>query len=385
MDIEVHGVSSIHSTPVLESNQFENFDKDDLIAFLVELLSSNIRFSDILIHQDAPILLRQAKRLIAVGDWIVTKEMISKFFMTIEKNWLQRIEKRAFDRARLLSNCRIRANCFTFESGTRLGAVIRKFPKEPFDLESIGLRANAQNFAKLESGLILVVGDTCQGKSTTIASIVDKINKTRAGHILTIEDPIETLIPSRKCMVTQREVGPDADVDSFYSGTLDALRERPDVVMIGEIRDAETAREALALSEAGPLVIASLHARSVDMGITKFLRLLGDEKHHSQAFANALQGIVCQALVPSIDGETYKLATETLTMNENFSRLIENRQLNSIRTTIDSLKANPTSGCHTMNSDLFELCKKGEILAVDAIKASTDKEQLSIMLKQLQA
>ncbi|RUT67536.1 twitching motility protein, partial [Flavobacterium cupreum] len=94
----------------------------------------------------------------------------------------------------------------------------------------------------------------------------DQINKQRSGHIITIEDPVETLIPQRKCIITQREVGFDGDVDSYYLGALDALRERPDVIVIGEIRDAQTALEALALAESGPLVFASLHARSPELG-----------------------------------------------------------------------------------------------------------------------
>ena len=143
----------------------------------------------------------------------------------------------------MLFRSRIRANCFTFQGKKRLGCVIRRFPKEPLALGKLGLRAHEQSFARLTSGLVLIIGDTCQGKSTTIAAMLDEINKHRSGHIITIEDPVETLIPQRQCVITQREVGADGDVESFYLGALDALRERPDVIVIGEIRDAQTAQE----------------------------------------------------------------------------------------------------------------------------------------------
>src|SRR5438067_824803 len=128
---------------------------------------------------------------------------------------------------------------------------------------------------------------------------LDAINRQRSGHIITIEDPVETLIPQRKCIITQREVGEDADVGSYYLGALDALRERPDVIVIGEIRDAQTAQEALALAESGPLVLATLHARSTELGLQKMLRLLGNSEAQGQALAHALRGVLCQALLPS--------------------------------------------------------------------------------------
>src|ERR1700716_359238 len=247
-----------------------------LVEQIVHLLNSNAVFSDIIIHQNSPIMLRQPKRLVAVSDTPITLEELEEFFEVVEPDWEERIQDRAFDRSKDLFSARIRANCFSFQGKKRLGCVIRRFPTEPMPLDQIGLRQCSQDFAKLHNGLVLIIGDTCQGKSTTIASLLDQINKTRSGHIITIEDPVETLIPQRKCIITQREVGADGDVDSFYLGALDALRERPDVILIGEIRDAQTAQEALALSESGPLVFATLHAKSTELGLQKMLRSLGN-------------------------------------------------------------------------------------------------------------
>ncbi len=352
-----------------------------LVEQIVHLLSSNTIFTDIIIHQNSPIMLRQPKRLVAVSDTPITLEELEEFFEVIEPDWEERIRDRAFDRSKDLYSARIRANCFTFQGKKRLGCVIRRFPTEPMPLDRIGLRPNSQAFATLDNGLVLIIGDTCQGKSTTIASLLDQINKNRSGHIITIEDPVETLIPQRKSIITQREVGTDGDVGSYYLGALDALRERPDVILIGEIRDAETAQEALALSESGPLVFATLHARSTELGLQKFLRLLGNSETQAQALSNALRGVICQALLPSLKGDSYHLATECLTVNPDVALLIENRDTGGIRPLLEKLGEIPNSGCHTMHDDLQRLIKEKKVSMDDARRATTDRMKFADMIK----
>ena len=353
-----------------------------LIEQIVHLLNSDTIFSDIIIHQNSPIMLRQPKRLVAVSDTPITREELEEFFEVVEPNWDERIRDRAFDRSKDLHSARIRANCFSFQGNKRLGCVIRRFPTEPMSLEQVGLRPCAQDFAKLDNGLVLIIGDTCQGKSTTIASLLDQINKTRSGHIITIEDPVETLIPQRKCIITQREVGTDGDVDSYYLGALDALRERPDVILIGEIRDAETAQEALALSESGPLVFATLHARSTELGLQKLLRLLGSTDAQAEALSTSLRGVICQALLPSLQGNTYHLATECLTVNPDVARLIETRNLGGIRPLLEELGKNAKSGCHTMNDTLESLMREKKVGYDDARKATTDRLKFEATFKR---
>ncbi|MDQ8021519.1 MAG: ATPase, T2SS/T4P/T4SS family [Moraxellaceae bacterium] len=343
-----------------------------LIEQILFLLNSDIVFSDLIIHQNSPIMLRQPKRLAAVCDSPISGQDLEEFFEVIEPNWQERIADRAFDRAKDLYSARIRVNCFTFQGKKRLGCVIRRFPAEPIPLEDLGVRPCIQDFAKITSGLVLFVGDTCQGKSTTIASLLDEINKTRSGHIITIEDPVETVIPQRRCIITQREVGADGDVESYYHGALDALRERPDVIVIGEIRDAQTAQEALALAEAGPLVFATLHARSTELGLQKLLRLLGNSEAQAQTLASTLRGVICQALLPSKAGDSYYLATECLTMNPEAARLIETRNLGGIRPLIEKLSAVPNSGSHTMNDDLAVLIKAKRVDLEHARRGTTD-------------
>lgn len=353
-----------------------------LVEQIVYLLNSSTVFSDIVIHQNSPIMLRQPKRLVAVSDTPITREELEEFFEVIEPDWEDRIHDRAFDRSKDLYSARIRANCFSFQGKKRLGCVIRRFPTEPIPLAQTGLRQCAQDFAKLHNGLVLVIGDTCQGKSTTIASLLDEINKNRSGHIITIEDPVETLIPQRRCIVTQREVGADGDVESYYLGALDALRERPDTILIGEIRDAQTAQEALALSESGPLVFATLHARSTELGLQKLLRLLGNAEPQAQALSNSLRGVICQALLPSVQGDTYYLASECLTVNPEVAQLIESGNIGGIRPLLQKLGKVANSGCHTMNEELQRLVQAKKVSFDDARKATTDRLQFMEMFKQ---
>ncbi|MES2898744.1 MAG: ATPase, T2SS/T4P/T4SS family [Pseudomonadota bacterium] len=369
--MENHQSSQIRTLTYIENEDHPVFGT--LVEQILHLLNTRLIFSDIIIHQNSPLMLRQPKGLVAVSDSPITREELEEFFEVIEPNWPERIEERAFDRSIDLHTARIRANCFSFQGKKRLGCVVRRFPKEPLELGTLGLRAAEQDFANLTSGLVLIIGDTCQGKSTTIASMLDQINKTRSGHIITIEDPVETLIPQRHCIITQREVGRDGDVDSFYLGALDALRERPDVIVIGEIRDSETAREALALAESGPLVLASLHARSTELGLQKMLRLLGNSEAQSQALAHALRGVLCQALLPSIAGERYYLATECLTSNPEVVRMIESGHVAEVRTLMDGGTGKFNAGCHSMNAALVNLLKEKKIGIDDARNATTDR------------
>lgn len=358
-------------------------EEQNIIEVIMELINGNQIFSDILLHEERPIAIRQTKRMTEATSWAVTREQMEDLFAKLNPNWEIDIKTRGFDRGHDLTNCRIRVNCFKYLGGKKLGAVIRINPPEPLTFEEIGLPANAIELSKLESGLILVVGDTCQGKSTTLASIVDSINKTRSGHIITAEDPIETIIPDRKCIVTQREVGRDSDIESYFVGALDALRERPDVIMFGEIRDGETATEALSLAESGPLVLGSLHARTPEQAIMKYLRLLGDEKHHCKAFASTLRGIICQSLVPAKDGDRYILATEVLKNDNTFNAEIESGNYKSIRSKLETVQSSKQGvGSHTMNSVLLKLFKDEKITAEDALKASTDRDALKPLFNQ---
>jgi twitching motility protein PilT len=298
-------------------------------------------------------------------------------YATLDKDWERLIATRAFDKAIDLSSARIRANCFTYGARRQYGCVIRRFPAAPIPLVQLGLGTEALEFVGARRGLVLVVGDTGQGKSTTIASMLDHINASRAAHILTFEDPIEQRIAPKKSLVTQREVGPEGDVGSFYLGALDALRERPDVVMIGEIREAEVAREAIALAESGPLVFATLHARSVDFAIAKMHRLLGGTDMAAQALAQSLRGVLCQALVPAIEGDRSYLVTECLSVTRAAADLVDARDYDGIRAFLDK---GGDGKSHAMNTHLAPLISQKKVSLEDAQLATTDRAGLDKLL-----
>jgi twitching motility protein PilT len=352
-------------------------DGDSLIERIIAVLNSNIPFSDIFLHEDSPIMVKQPKRLLAVSQEPVTATDMQDLYATLDKDWERLIATRAFDKAIDLSSARIRANCFTYGARRQYGCVIRRFPAAPIPLVQLGLGTEALEFVGARRGLVLVVGDTGQGKSTTIASMLDHINASRAAHILTFEDPIEQRIAPKKSLVTQREVGPEGDVGSFYLGALDALRERPDVVMIGEIREAEVAREAIALAESGPLVFATLHARSVDFAIAKMHRLLGGTDMAAQALAQSLRGVLCQALVPAIEGDRSYLVTECLSVTRAAANLIDARDYDGIRAFLDK---GGDGKSHAMNTHLAPLISQKKVSLEDAQLATTDRAGLDKLL-----
>lgn len=347
-------------------------------AQLFALLESDLQFSDIFIHQDSPMMVKMPRRNMTIASAPIEAQDLIEFFMEIDPTgaWKEDIKDGAYDRAIMLEQHRIRVHCITFEGRNRYGAIIRRFPSEPKPLHELGLQPSAFEFPKLTRGLILVIGDTGQGKSHTLASIIHEINKTRPGHIVTIEDPVEIIVPQINCLITHREVGPNSDVKSFYVGARDALRERPDVVVIGEIRDEDCAREAFTLSESGPLVITTLHAKSIELGLSKLHRFLGGTAANAQAMGKALKAVLCQALVPSVNGDRDYLATECLTNNPAFSKLIEEANFNEVRTLIKKLSKEPDGqnvhGCHTLNFDLERLHREKKITAEDARRTSND-------------
>lgn len=366
--------SKISTLPVTDIPDYPDFAT--LRDRILYICRSKLLFSDLVINQDSPILLRQPSGPVAVSDEIVSREDLQVLFSEIEPQWESLIKIRAFDRAKDLDDMRIRLNCYTSRSQKRLGCVIRRFGREPMSLDEIGLKPNCQAFATFMKGLVLIIGDTSQGKSTTIAALLDQINKTRGGHILTIEDPIEGTIPNRRCIVTQREVGPEADVVSYEFGAKDALRQRPDIVLIGEIREAPEARASVALAEAGPLVFATMHAKSTEVAVEKLVGLLGDTPAAARTVANILKGTICQALLPSTKGDGWHLATECMTVTPDLAKCIETRNFAGLRPLIER---GARTGSHSMNAELFALYKTGQITREEAHRSTTDPEKFDMI------
>ncbi|GAA3125405.1 type IV pilus twitching motility protein PilT [Planomonospora alba] len=195
---------------------------------------------------------------------------------------------------------RFRAN-FYRQRGS-YGAAFRAIPHDIRPLEELGLPDGVARFAHLPRGLVLVTGPTGSGKTSTLAGLVDLANRTRSGHIITIEDPIEFLHPHKRCIVNQREVG--ADTLSFADALKHALRQDPDIILVGELRDLETTSTALAAAETGHLVLATLHTQSAAQTIDRVIDIYPPHQQQQvrTQLSMALQGVVTQALVPRMDG-----------------------------------------------------------------------------------
>ena len=196
-----------------------------------------------------------------------------------------------------------------------VGAIIRILPGEPRSLEELRLPATVKELAHRTKGLVLLTGSTSQGKTTTMASMINEINKYEKRHIITIEDPIEYMQINHQSIIRQRSVG--KDTQSFSSGLRAALRQDPDVVAIGEMRDADTIKIALTAAETGILVISTLHVISIDKIMERLLGygLVSDENNLRYSLADSLQGVIHQELVPTLDGGK-RVACEILTSTD---------------------------------------------------------------------
>jgi twitching motility protein PilT len=192
------------------------------------------------------------------------------------------------------------------------GAAFRAIPHDIKPLEELGVPESVSRFAHMHRGLVLVTGPTGSGKTTTLAALLDLANRTRSAHIITIEDPIEFLHHHKQCLVNQREVG--ADTESFATALKHALRQDPDIILVGELRDLETTSTALTAAETGHLVLATLHTQSASQTVDRIIDIFPPHQQHQvrAQLASALQGVVTQALAPRVDGQGRTIITEIM-------------------------------------------------------------------------
>jgi len=253
-------------------------------------------------------------------------------------------------------HARFRVN--VFQQRESVGAVMRVIPWEIKSLESLSLPAIIGNFADLKRGLVLVTGPTGSGKSTTLAAVIDKVNRSRRGHIMTIEDPIEFLHEHRGCLVNQREVG--QDTHDFRTALKHVLRQDPDVILVGELRDLDTISVALTAAETGHLVFATLHTQSAQDTITRIVDVFPSEQQQQvkTQLAATLQAVVCQTLVKTADGAGRAAAVEIMVCNSGIRAMIRDGKLQQIQ---GALQAGAKDGMQTLNSHLADLVKAGRI------------------------
>ncbi len=251
---------------------------------------------------------------------------------------------------------RFRVNAY-FQRGS-LGAAFRLIPNETVPIEKLGLPPVVRSFAKKPRGIVLVTAPTGSGKSTTLASLINEINETRDEHIMTIEDPIEFLHRHKKCIINQRELGGDAQ--SFSMALKAALRQDPDVILVGEMRDMETIGTALTAAETGHLVFATLHTQDAPQTIDRIIDVFPSNQQGQvrMQLAVGLQGIVTQTLVPTADGHGRTVACEILVPTAGVRNLIREAKIHQIYSLIQT---GANHGMQTMDASLANLVRAGKI------------------------
>ena len=279
-----------------------------------------------------------------------------------------------------LKNIGARFRCNVFNQRGAVAAVFRVIPEKIRSFGELGLPAVLATLAERPRGLVLVTGPTGSGKSTTLAAMVDKINAERHDHILTIEDPIEFVHQHKNCLVNQREV--HGDTDSFANALRAALREDPDIVLVGEMRDLETIESALRIAETGHLTFGTLHTNSAAQTINRIIDVFpaGQQAQIRTQLSLVLEGIVTQALLPKIDGTGRVCALEILVPTAAIRNLIRDDKIHQIYGSMQS--GQEKYGMQTMNQSLASLHMRRVISLDTAMSASSNRDELQDMINR---
>ncbi|MEX0824315.1 MAG: PilT/PilU family type 4a pilus ATPase [Woeseia sp.] len=265
---------------------------------------------------------------------------------------------------------RFRVNLFRKASG--VGAVFRHIPNEVPTLEKLDLPPIVRDFCDFHQGMVLVTGSTGTGKSTTLAAMIDHLNKTRHLNIISLEDPIEFVHPSKNCQVIQRELG--THLTSFADGVRSAMREDPDVILVGELRDADTISMAMTAAETGHLVLGTLHTTGAVKTIDRIIDALpGELREQTKSFlSQSLKAVVTQILVKTPDGRGRKAILEILVNNRAISKLIMSDQSHQLPA---QLQTGRDVGMQLMDQALLEAIEAKSVDPDDAIRFATDKRK----------
>jgi twitching motility protein PilT len=276
---------------------------------------------------------------------------------------------------------RFRANIF-MQRGAVAGA-FRLVPYNLIPLQDLGVPPVVMELCDRPRGLVLVCGPTGSGKSTTLASMIDRINTTHRSHIMTVEDPIEYLHPHKSCLVNQREVG--ADTQSFKKALKYILRQDPDIVLVGEMRDLETIEAALTIAETGHLCFATLHTNNSVQSINRVVDVFPSHQQTQvrQILSFVLEGVLCQALLPKASGSGRVLACEVLVPNPAIRNLIREDKLHQIYSQMQIGQSK--YGMQTFNQSLTELFMKRQITLEEAMARSSDVDELKTLIASAQS
>lgn len=337
-------------------------------------LARELRASDIHISEGLPLQLRVDGKLENAPLQMSSEEARALILSLLSEDEQQDLLRHGVDADFALSapdGSRCRVNAFMQQG--QVAATLRLLNDSIPTLAELKLPPVLEKLAEEPRGLILVTGPTGSGKSTTLAAMIEHVNTTRPDHILTIEDPIEYVYQSKKSLVHQREVG--RDVPSFAAALRSALREDPDVILVGEMRDYETISAAVTAAETGHLVMSTLHTIGAAQTIDRIIDVCppGAQNQIRSQLAGVLRGVITQQLLPMAHGKGRCAATEILVATDAVSNLIRDSKCYQIPTMLQSGAA---LGMHTLNGDLARLVATGQITAEAALHCATDKADL---------
>ncbi len=351
------------------------------VATLERILLELLRLdgSDLHLNAGLPPMIRTDGDVQPLRGWsaLTSRQVHDIVYAILTGRQQQRLEEdRELDFAfELTGSARFRVNAM-WQRGT-IAATFRVIPWDIKPLESLNLPAALDRLPDLPRGLVLVTGPTGSGKSTTLASIIDRINRTHQGHIITVEDPVEFVHPSRSSVVSQREVG--TDTPSFASALKHALRQDPDVILVGEMRDLETISIALTAAETGHLVLGTLHTSSAGSTVDRIIDVFPPEQQSQvrAQLAGSLQAVVCQTLCRRATGSGRVAATEVMMVTPAIRNLIREGKIASIPS---ALQTGSRQGMHTLNQDLARLVLDGTIDFETALSRCSDAAELNQLL-----
>ncbi|HET9869074.1 MAG TPA: type IV pilus twitching motility protein PilT [bacterium] len=348
---------------------------DEMFKTMVERKASDMHLTI-----GNPPLIRAKGELVPLADWVLTEQVMHVLIyetMTPEQwelSWARHDYDYAYEVPGL---ARFRANVFFNQQG--MAAVFRTIPAKILTLDDLGMPPVLKQLAKIKRGLILVTGPTGSGKSTTLAAVIDDINSNREANILTIEDPIEFVHPVKKCKITQREV--HRDTHSFKAALRSSMRQDPDIILVGEMRDYETISLAIAAAEMGVLVFGTLHTNSAAKTIDRIINVFPpDERDKARsALAASTKGIVAQQLCPTKDGKGRCAAVEILNYDKSLSNLIRTGKVSGIQALIEMSAKN---GMQTMDQCLMKYIEEGKITAEQAYLKANDKKKFQALMEK---
>ncbi|ANU37508.1 PilT/PilU family type 4a pilus ATPase [Vibrio scophthalmi] len=338
---------------------------------------SEQKASDLYITVGAPVLYRVDGELQPQGDKLAEQEVFALLNSLMDNERLSEFKRSREANFAVVRDCgRFRVSAFFQRE--QPGAVIRRIETKIPTCEELNLPTVLQKLATTKRGLVLVVGATGSGKSTTMAAMTGYRNQHRSGHILTVEDPIEFVHEHQGCIVTQREVG--LDTESYEVALKNSLRQAPDMILIGEIRSRETMEYAMAFAETGHLCMATLHANNANQALERILHLVPKEKKEQFLFdlSMNLKGVVAQQLLRDKNGQGRHGVFEVLLNSPRIADLIRRGELHEVKAT---MAKSQQTGMQTFDQSLFQLLVDGKISEEDALHSADSANDLRIMLK----